>query len=995
MEQKRIPLTPGDTLNLNMLNGSGESVWTIDQVIGYGGSCIVYRAKQPSTELGSSLTRIGIIKEYYPASITSISRDGSKLVIPDDVQDEFLRKKQSFMEGFCSREKYYHIDSNHAMARPFLYGEDNATIYAVSDPNEGQTLSDLTQDELNLNRAANIMISVCEAISTLHDNNLLYLDCKPDNIFHYNVDRKDHIRLFDFDTVISEDELRGSKYSSTRVIPSYSEGWAPPEQKNGRIKEIGKRSDLYSVGTVFFWLLMGRKPDGDTSVSTYGEFDDFSRIADNTFDWTKAVLCNGLTSKNILGLIQQIMEHTLAKSVSKRFNDISKLEKCFQQLADLTESNSVVDDSVREAETNITAALQESSQAQTTLLENVKSDILEAISELSNTQAETPKVTPAIASKEEPFVQDGELKFHSGHDVRVVYSDGSTYVGDWKLGSRHGYGRYDTADGKQTYIGDWAYDMRCGQGRLLDEDAGEYNGTWKNDLMEGYGEFKHLDTTIYKGNWSQGKRSGDGIRIGKKKGVLRCTWKDDKLCGHGVLTTVDGKIKFDGEFFDDEIHGFGIFYYDSGDIYKGEWQAGKRSKGKMTYANGNVYDGEWKDGKHFGHGVMTYATGLIKSYNGEWKDGIKSGHGVLVYENGSSYDGEWANGNYNGFGVERHADDSVYEGYWLDGKKNGHGKNTYANGHVYDGEWKDGKRFGLGIYTWPDGERYEGMWDDLRNGHGVDHYANGDVYDGEWKNDKREGHGVMTDADGRVYDGEWKDGKQFGHGIMTWPDGERYEGMWDNGRNGHGLTRYASGSVYDGEWKDDKRSGHGIITYPNGERYEGSWENSLRNGKGVCHYANGHVYDGEWKDGKRNGQCEYRTDRYIYKGSWNTDDDDMTYGTGVFEFKGGWVYEGQWANLAYHGHGKMIYPNKDVYDGEWANNKRQGQGKMVYHTGLIYEGQWENGERNGRGQETEGHYVRTGNFVNGKKHGVFTEYERSYPAGVYTVLYEDNIRKSK
>ncbi len=40
--------------------------------------------------------------------------------------------------------------------------------------------------------------------------------------------------------------------------------------------------------------------------------------------------------------------------------------------------------------------------------------------------------------------------------------------------------------------------------------------------------------------------------------------------------------------------GLGIYYYENGDKYEGEWCRGLRvGKGKLNYANGDVYEGEW------------------------------------------------------------------------------------------------------------------------------------------------------------------------------------------------------------------------------------------------------------------------------------------------------------------------------------------------------------------------------------------------------------------
>ena len=54
---------------------------------------------------------------------------------------------------------------------------------------------------------------------------------------------------------------------------------------------------------------------------------------------------------------------------------------------------------------------------------------------------------------------------------------------------------------------------------------------------------------------------------------------------------------YDGEFYLDEFHGKGTYRFKNGDVYEGDWVAGKRNGfGKLTGTDGKVkYQGEWKD----------------------------------------------------------------------------------------------------------------------------------------------------------------------------------------------------------------------------------------------------------------------------------------------------------------------------------------------------------------------------------------------------------------
>ena len=69
----------------------------------------------------------------------------------------------------------------------------------------------------------------------------------------------------------------------------------------------------------------------------------------------------------------------------------------------------------------------------------------------------------------------------------------------------------------------------------------------------------------------------------------------------------DGDI-YEGEWFNDKAHGFGIYKHINGAIYEGEWENDQQSgKGKESWPDGSVYTGDFLNGKiknHFIHFVV-------------------------------------------------------------------------------------------------------------------------------------------------------------------------------------------------------------------------------------------------------------------------------------------------------------------------------------------------------------------------------------------------------
>lgn len=217
--------------------------------------------------------------------------------------------------------------------------------------------------------------------------------------------------------------------------------------------------------------------------------------------------------------------------------------------------------------------------------------------------------------------------------------------------------------------------------------------------------------------------------------------------------------------------------------YEGEYNENdeRHGHGIYRYEDGDVYEGEWKNGNEHGHGKYTSVTGDM--YEGEWKDGLKHGHGIYRYAKGDVHEGGWQNGKKHGHGIMRYAGGViVFEGEYRDGTWNGYGTYKWSSGEGYEGEYVNGKRKGRGIWRHPNGDFYEAEWDGyLIEDHVIKTFTNGNVYEGQFKHSKMDGHGIMKFANGDVYEGEFEVDKMHGHGVMKYASGEVVEGEWEDG----------------------------------------------------------------------------------------------------------------------------------------------------------------------------------------------------------------------
>ena len=110
--------------------------------------------------------------------------------------------------------------------------------------------------------ALQLLKSLAEALSYAHDKHVVHRDIKPENILF----RSDgHAVLSDFGIAKSVDENKNLTMAGYRVgTPAYMS----PEQMLGA--EVDPRSDIYSLGVVFYEILIGQRPY-KTNVSEYSE----------------------------------------------------------------------------------------------------------------------------------------------------------------------------------------------------------------------------------------------------------------------------------------------------------------------------------------------------------------------------------------------------------------------------------------------------------------------------------------------------------------------------------------------------------------------------------------------------------------------------------------------------------------------------------------------------------------------------------------------------
>ena len=251
----RKALAPGTILKLSTRTGYTE--YSVRCEIGRGGSCIVYDASSADNLGNDKLVRI---KECYPYALR-IRRDGNGILRADDRDSAaFEAAKKRFIDAYQKNARLFAAEElSNTVANTSNLHEENGTVYIVSAWLNGQTFADA--EIKTLHDCVALVLSTARVLKNIHDAGYLYLDLKPDNILTVK-GSLDLVQLFDFDSMIAvsdlEDAARDNDVSALRA--SYTRGYAPLEQQTGKLRLIGRHTDLYSLGAVLFEALWRKTP---------------------------------------------------------------------------------------------------------------------------------------------------------------------------------------------------------------------------------------------------------------------------------------------------------------------------------------------------------------------------------------------------------------------------------------------------------------------------------------------------------------------------------------------------------------------------------------------------------------------------------------------------------------------------------------------------------------------------------------------------------------
>ena len=209
------------------------------------------------------LTKIvasGGMATIYEAVDTRLDRNVAvKIMHPHLAQDE------KFVERFIREAKAAAALSHPNIVSVLDQGWNQGgvpCVFIVMELIEGATLRDYIHEQgsLSVERSLQLLMPVASALAAAHRLGIVHRDIKPENILISNEGR---IKIADFG--LARGDLLGTTMTAESSVILGSVSYLSPEQVQRGVAD--SRSDIYSLGIVFFECVTGQKPfQGDDPV---------------------------------------------------------------------------------------------------------------------------------------------------------------------------------------------------------------------------------------------------------------------------------------------------------------------------------------------------------------------------------------------------------------------------------------------------------------------------------------------------------------------------------------------------------------------------------------------------------------------------------------------------------------------------------------------------------------------------------------------------------
>ena len=235
--------------------------YCIEKHLGAGGFGKTYLVK---SRLGKQM----VVKEFFISTMCTRDDKYNVTISVEANRKTYDEQRRKFEDEALLINKLNHPNIVKASA----IFEENNTIYYVMEYVEGESLSDKLKrescfTEQQIRHYLHQLLDALEHIHSLKPVAMMHLDIKPGNIM---IDKDDNVVLIDFGASKLFNSQSVNKTLMSSNCPPYTPGYAPLEQENGDINDIGPHCDIYAVGATLFRLFTLENPPSPYKVMSKG-----------------------------------------------------------------------------------------------------------------------------------------------------------------------------------------------------------------------------------------------------------------------------------------------------------------------------------------------------------------------------------------------------------------------------------------------------------------------------------------------------------------------------------------------------------------------------------------------------------------------------------------------------------------------------------------------------------------------------------------------------
>ncbi|HEX4378856.1 MAG TPA: serine/threonine-protein kinase, partial [Candidatus Acidoferrum sp.] len=206
----------------------------------------------------------GGMGEVYRAEDLKLSQIVAIKFLPESISTD-----AAALARFHAEVRIARTVSHPNVCRMFDIGDMDGVTFLTMEYVDGEDLSSLVRriGRLSTDKAAEIARQMCAGLAAAHDKGVIHRDLKPANIM---LDGAGKVRITDFGLAGIAASIEGADVRAG--TPAYM----APEQLAGT--EVTIKSDIYSLGLIFYEILTGKRAFDATSLPELMRMREDSRI---------------------------------------------------------------------------------------------------------------------------------------------------------------------------------------------------------------------------------------------------------------------------------------------------------------------------------------------------------------------------------------------------------------------------------------------------------------------------------------------------------------------------------------------------------------------------------------------------------------------------------------------------------------------------------------------------------------------------------------------